>query len=66
MAKKDGKASYEKEAFIYFQCRKSGITMRSTIDLLIAETAIENDLFLLHNDSDFDSMAKITKKLKIY
>ena len=39
---------------------------RSTINLLIAETAIENNLYLLHNDSDFINMAKVMKELKLY
>jgi predicted nucleic acid-binding protein len=40
--------------------------VRSTIDLLVAQTAIENNLFLLHNDSDFTNMAKAIKELKIF
>jgi predicted nucleic acid-binding protein len=40
-------------------CRKKGITIRSTIDCLIAQTALENDLILLHEDYDFDLMAKV-------
>ena len=51
--------SYAKAANIYLDCRKKGITIRSTIDCLIAQTALENDLFLLHEDQDFDLMAKI-------
>ncbi len=47
-------------------CKQKGITIRSTIDLLIAETAIENNLYLLHNDNDFKYMSKIIKELKIY
>ncbi len=63
---KDGKQSFEKAAFLYFICRKNGITIRSTIDLLIAETAIENDQYLLHNDKDFTNMKKVIKELKFY
>jgi hypothetical protein len=61
-----GKESYEKAAFLHFQCRKNGIPIRSTIDVLIAEIAIENNLFLLHNDGDFDNMRKVIKELRIY
>lgn len=61
-----GIESYQKAAQMNMACRRSGITIRSTIDLLIAETAIENDLFLLHNDSDFTNMAKAIKELKIF
>ena len=51
--------SFAKAAKIYLDCRKKGVTIRSTIDCLIAQTALENDLFLLHEDSDFDLMAKV-------
>lgn len=47
-------ATYEKAARLYFNVRRQGITPRSTIDILIALTAIENNLILLHNDRDFD------------
>ncbi|MFA4846379.1 MAG: PIN domain-containing protein, partial [Patescibacteria group bacterium] len=53
---KYGKVSFERAAMLNVLCRKSGVTIRSTVDLLIAETAIENDVSLLHNDNDFDSM----------
>ena len=39
--------------------RKSGITVRKTIDLIIATFCIENGFELLHNDRDFDPMEKI-------
>ena len=61
-----GRESYENAAYMYMLCRKNGITVRSTIDLLIAEIAIENDLYLFHNDSDFTNIAKVYYKLKIY
>ena len=51
--------SSAKAAKIYLDCRKKGITIRSTIDCLIAQTALENDLFLLHQDNDFDLMSKV-------
>ena len=61
---KDGKTSYEQAAQIYRKCRKQGITIRSSIDCLIAQCAIENDLILLHNDKDFDKIASIIPTLK--
>ena len=36
-----------------------GITVRSTVDCLIAQIAIENELLLLHNDRDFEAMAAV-------
>ena len=63
---KYGKESYEQAALINIRCRENGITIRSMIDLLIAETAIENDLYLLHGDNDFINIAKVIKELKLY
>jgi len=60
------KKSFEKAAYMNFTCRRAGITIRSTIDLLIAQTAIENNLYLLHKDEDFTNIAKIIPELKIY
>ncbi len=39
--------------------RKKGITIRKTIDVLIATFCIEHEFALLHNDRDFDPMEKI-------
>ncbi len=60
-----GHNSYIAAAELYRKCSKKGITLRSTVDLLIAQIAIENDLLLLHNDKDFDSIARISS-LKVY
>jgi len=38
----------------YRHLRRKGITVRKTIDSLIATYCIENEHELLHNDSDFD------------
>jgi len=62
---KDPVDSFAKAARIYFDCQKKGITVRSTIDCLIAQTALEHDLFLLHNDNDFTAMSAVVR-LKIY
>ena len=61
-----GKESFENAASMYMNCRKKGITIRSTIDLIIAEIAIENDLYLFHDDNDFTNISKVHKSLKIY
>ncbi|MEW6586529.1 MAG: PIN domain nuclease [Nitrospirota bacterium] len=62
----DEKESFASAAKIYFRCRKKGITVGSTMDCLIAQTAIENNLLFLHNDSDFDNIAKVVSELKIF
>jgi len=61
----DDRESYASAARIYYDCRKKGITVGSSIDCLVAQTAIENNLFLLHNDLDFDRMSKVVN-LKIF
>ncbi len=61
-----GSKSYVEAANLYRQCRKKGITVRSTIDALIAQTCIEHDLLLLHDDADFSNMGTIIKALKEY
>ena len=38
--------------------RRRGITVRTTIDLLIGAWCIENRVALLHNDNDFRPMAR--------
>jgi predicted nucleic acid-binding protein len=38
--------------------RKKGITIRKTIDVIIASFCIENRFSLLHHDTDFDLMEK--------
>ena len=57
--------SFAEAAKIRIKCKKNGITINSTIDFLIVQTAIDNNLFLLHNDKDFDKISKIIE-LKIY
>ncbi|HIJ95456.1 MAG TPA: PIN domain nuclease [Desulfuromonadales bacterium] len=57
--------SYIKAADMYRACRAKGLTIRSTVDLLIAQTAIENSAELLHNDRDFEALATVSS-LKLY
>jgi len=61
----DEKASYAAAASIYYDCRRKGITIRSTVDCLIAQIAIDYDLILLHNDRDFERIAAVVPKLKL-
>ncbi|MDD5622863.1 MAG: PIN domain nuclease [Actinomycetota bacterium] len=62
---KKGKDSYAKAARIYFDCKKKGLNIYSTIDCIIAEICIENDLYMLHNDKDFEMMSRVTN-IKFY
>ena len=51
---------YDNAAAIYRACRKLGLTIRTHIDCLIAAIAIRTRTELLHSDSDFDAIAKVT------
>lgn len=51
-------ADYEEAARIYRACRAQGITVRSTIDCLIARLAIRDKLPLLTKDRDFEGIAR--------
>jgi predicted nucleic acid-binding protein len=62
---KDNKASFAAAAKIYFQCRRKGITVSSTIDCLIIQTVLEHNLYLLHRDGDFNNIRKVIA-FKIY
>jgi predicted nucleic acid-binding protein len=61
-----GRASFSEATMICFRCRRMGITVKSTIDLLIVQTALENGLFLLHDDRDFTAIKKAVPGLKVY
>ena len=60
-----GAETMEATARMNIRCREKGVTVRSTLDLLIARTAIEHNLFLLHNDRDYDEIAAAIPELKI-
>ena len=52
-------------ARIYGACRAAGVTIRSSVDCLIARIAIEHDLALLHDDRDFTDIARVVSELRI-
>ena len=60
-----GKEMALQSARNYRLLRKKGVTVRKTIDSMIATFCIENKLTLLHNDKDFEPFAKHLK-LKVY
>ena len=51
--------THQAAARIYFDCRRRGLTLRSTIDCLIAQQALEDDATLLHDDDDFDRIGQV-------
>ena len=60
----DPEASHAAAAQIYFACRRQGITVRSTLDCLIAQCSLEHDLILFHHDRDFKNMAAALPALR--
>lgn len=51
-------STFLRSAEIYRSLRKRGITVRKTVDCIIASVALENDIALLDNDKDFDPIEK--------
>ncbi len=50
---------FDEAISIFRTARKSGITVRSSVDCLIAACAIRNGVPVLHRDRDFDLLARI-------
>ncbi len=44
---------------LYRSARRSGLTIRSSVDCLIAACALRSSLTVLHRDRDFDALARI-------
>jgi predicted nucleic acid-binding protein len=61
---RDPAALHWEAARIFFDCRRHGLTVRSSVDCLIAAHAIEAEATLLHNDEDFESIKKLRKGLR--
>jgi predicted nucleic acid-binding protein len=51
--------SWQAAARIYYDLRRQGLTVRSPIDCCIAQSALEHDLVLIHNDRDFETIAQV-------
>lgn len=52
------RADYQEAGRIFRTCRRSGITLRSTIDCLIAQSCLRHGYELLSKDRDFREIAK--------
>lgn len=50
----------EQAIALYRSARRTGLTVRSSIDCLIATCAIRHDLDVLHSDRDFDVLARVS------
>ena len=55
----DALTTCRRAARIYFDCRRRGLTVRGTIDCMVAQLALDHDLVLLHDDRDYDAIRRV-------
>ncbi len=60
-----GTATYAEAGTLYARCRWQGVTPRSPHDCLIAQLAIERQVALLHDDRDFEQIARVQPALML-
>ena len=60
----DPAALHWEAARIFFDCRRRGLTVRSSVDCLIAAQAIEAAATLLHDDEDYERIKKVRQGLR--
>jgi hypothetical protein len=60
-----GLETFETAANLYRAARRRGLTVRRSVDCLIAATCLETDSEIDHNDRDFDALARVSD-LTIY
>jgi predicted nucleic acid-binding protein len=51
---------FEEAAELYRSARRAGITVRSSVDCLIAACAVRNSLEVLHRDRDFNELERVS------
>ncbi|MFW5783850.1 MAG: PIN domain-containing protein [Spirochaetota bacterium] len=52
---------YDEAVDLYRLARRSGITVRSSVDCLIAACAIRHNLTVLHSDRDYPALAGVSR-----
>jgi hypothetical protein len=45
---------------LYRSARRSGVTVRSSVDCLIAACALRHDLEVVHRDRDYPALARVS------
>ncbi len=55
---------FEEAAVLYRAARRAGMTVRSSVDCLIAACAIHHGLIVLHRDRDFSALARVSPLLE--
>jgi predicted nucleic acid-binding protein len=53
-------AVFDAAVDLYRQARRAGVTVRSSVDCLIAASAIRHGLTVLHRDRDYSALAKVS------
>lgn len=52
-------ATHRDAARIFFDCRRKGLTIRKSVDCFLAQLTLEVDGTLLHDDDDFEHIARV-------
>ena len=55
-----GVVVYDQAIDLYRTARKNGLTVRSSVDCLIAACALRNGLDVLHRDRDYRQLARVS------
>lgn len=50
-------------ARIFFDCRRAGVSVSSTLDCTIAQIALEHEVPLLHSDRDYVHIRRVRPRL---
>ncbi len=51
---------FEEAVMLYRAARRKGLTIRSSVDCLIATCALRHDLTVLHRDRDFEALTRVS------
>lgn len=51
---------FEAAVVLYRTARRRGVTIRSSVDCVIAAAALRNDVMVLHRDRDYPAIAEIS------
>ncbi len=62
----EGLDDFALAASLYRDARKQGVTIRNTLDCLIAAPCVRTGAPLLHADADFDRLASACSSLRIF
>jgi predicted nucleic acid-binding protein len=57
----EGLDDFRRAAALYRQARTKGVTIRRTLDCLIASVCVRDGATVLHSDADFDHLATCTE-----